>query len=282
MIESEADLLVAIQGVAKSVSKVLASGKSVVKALEKLDSPKTLERQDYLDDAISVLKTADLNSFGCNAQQQDIIKTLEEKLHKLRVTAHQTLIVGISKGVLNSANMRVLCDNPLVIYVHPLTLEVQFGQMKSTWTYAHEPLQTVSLDPGEIMDAHKMLLETFRASRVDSQHFWSLLKMAYDMVLIKKSEAAGARIDIVELLTPLAWLWPNSIATKKTPASLPRYLLAYQLQKLRADGLLSNNGWRLELGTATGGSTRNKSNVLFVPMGHSEGQYYLSLCFKQA
>ncbi|MBQ9396446.1 MAG: hypothetical protein IJU23_13160 [Proteobacteria bacterium] len=282
MIESEADLLVAMQGVAKSVSKALASGKAVVKALEKLDSPKSLERQDYLDDAISVLKTADLNSFGCNVQQKDIVKALEERLHKLRITAHQTLITGISKSVLNPQHLRVISDNPLVIYVHPLTLEVQFGQMKSTWTYAHEQLQTASLDPGEIMDAHKMLIETFRASRIDSQHFWECLKMAYDMVLMKNSEHAGACIDIVELLQPLAWLWPNQVAMKKSPANLPRYLLAYQLQKLRADGLLSHKGWRLELGTATGGSTRNKSNVLFVPMGASEGQYYLSLCFKQA
>lgn len=282
MIESEADLLVALQGVSKSVSKALASGKAVVKALEKLDSPKTLERQDYLDDAISVLKTADLKSFGCDAQQKEIIRSLEDRLHKLRVTAHQTLIVGIGNAVQNPAHLRVICDNPLVIYVHPLTLEVQFNQMKSTWTYAHEPLQTVSLDPGEIMDAHKMLLETFRASRVDSQHFWEILKMAYEMVLIKKSIPAGSSIDIVELLPPLAWIWPNQVAMKKTPASLPRYLLAYQLQKLRTDGLLSHKGWRLELGTATGGSTRQKSNVLFVPMGHSEGQYYLSLCFKQA
>ena len=281
MFESESELLVALQAAAKSVNKVLASGKVIVKALEKLDSAKSLDRQDYVADAIEVLKTSDLNSFGCGATQNALILTLEHRLHDLRMHAHHNLVAGITQGVDKPENLRILSDVPLVIYIHPLTLEVHFEQTKANWTYAHEQLQTTSLDPSEILEAHKSLLDTFRASRIDSQQFWDILKTAYEMVLLKKKEPASSRVDIVELLPPLAWLWPNPNAMKKSP-SFPRYLLAYQLQKLRADKLLQNHGSRLELGTATGGSTKNKNNVLFIPMGASEGQYYLSICFRQA
>ncbi len=281
MFESESELLVALQGTAKSVNKVLTNGKIIVKALEKLDTAKSLERQDYMADAIEALRTTDLTTFGCGATQKDLLHALELRLRDLRIHAHHNLIAGLTQGNEKNNSLRIISDNPLVIFINPLTLEVQFEQMKAVWTYAHELLQTTSLDPEEILEAHKSLVDVFRATRIDSQQFWNILKLAYDMVLLKKKEPAGASVDIVELLPPLAWLWPNLAAMKKT-AVFPRYLLAYQLQKLRADKLLQNHGLRLELGTATGGSTRNKNNVLFIPMGVSEGQYYLSICFRQA
>ena len=43
--------------------------------------------------------------------------------------------------------------------------------------------------------------------------------------------------------------------------------------------LLERRGRRISLGTATGGSTRNKRNVLFVPVSVTDGQYYLSIVF---
>ncbi|MBR4984545.1 MAG: hypothetical protein IKY83_02240 [Proteobacteria bacterium] len=279
MFESESELLVALQAAAKSVNSVLTSGKALSKALEKLDTPKALERQDYVSDALEALKVNDLTIYGCGAQQQDMIKTLDQRLHKMRLNARQALMNGLAQGVDKPDHLKVLSDSPLVIYMHPLTLEVHFEQTKAVWTYAHEPLQTVSLAPDEIIAAHRALVETFRASRIDSLSFWNVCRLCYDMVLLKDGQPSGSRVDIVELLPPLAWLWPNTI--KKTTA-FPRYLLAYQLQKLRSDKLLQQQNIRLELGTATGGSTRNKANVLFVPMGAFEGQYYLSICFKQA
>lgn len=281
MFESESELLLVLKTTAKSVNKVLTSGKTLVKSLEKLDSTKALDRQDYVADALDVLKTTDLAQYGCGAQQKEIMAALDQRLRTLRANAHHLLLAGLKKGIDKPENMRILSDNPLVIYVHPLTLEVNFEQAKATWTYAHEPLAVTSLDPEDILNTHKTLLETFRASRIDSQNFWSVCKLAYEMVLLKHGQQIGSRVDIVELIPPLTWLWPNPTALKKNN-TLPRYLLAYQLQKLRADGLLQNRNFRLDMGTATGGSTRNKANVLFVPMGISEGQYYLSICFRQA
>ena len=281
MYESESELLTALVEVVKSVNKVVSEGKALSKALEKLDSSKALLRQDYVADALESLKDNDLRVYGHGEQQKALVHELEKRLHALRVNAHRILIEGLTQCADKPEHMKIISDNPLVIYMHPLTLEVYFEQAKAVWTYAHEPLQNVSLDAGEIMTAHQALVDTFRASRVDSKQFWQLLKLAYDMVLLKQGQPAGTRVDIVELLPPLGWLWPSAVATKKG-SSFPRYLLAYQIQKLRADGLLQNKGVRLELGTATGGSTRNKANVLFIPMGATEGQYYLSICFRQA
>ncbi len=280
MFESDSDLLIALQGVGKTVNKVLSEAKGLAKSIEKIDSVKALGRQDYLTDLMDSLKSNDLAMFGCGTDKSELIHAIENRLRTLQMNARQNLMAGLQTAFDNPNHLRILSDSPLVIYMHPLTVEVHFETGKAALTYAHEVLQTVSSVPEEILNAHQQIVENFRASRIDSQQFWQILKLAYDMVLLKEAQPMGARIDIVQLLPALAWIWPNAAATKKNVV-FPRYLLAYQLQKLRSDGLLVNRGWRLDLGTATGGSTRNKANVLFIPMGHSEGQYYLSICLRQ-
>ena len=280
MLESDSELLIAIQTTAKSLNKVLNGYKILAKSLEKLDTEKSLERQDYVADALDALKSNDLTALGCGELQTDIKQSLAVKLRNLRANAHHNLVTGLTKGLGDKAEqMKIISDSPLVIYLHPLTLEVQFEQKKATLEYAHEPLATTSLDPDEILKTHADLLDVFRSSRIDSARFWDICKMAYEMVVLKNGQTANSRVDIVELLPPLAWLWPNPAAMKKN-AVFPRYLLAYQLQKLRADNMLQQKSLRIDLGTATGGSTKNKSNVLYIPAGATEGQYYLSICFR--
>ena len=282
MLNSESELLIAIQATSKALNKVLTGYKSLSKALEKLEDAKSLERQDYVGDALEQLKQNDLGPLGCGESQAAIVETLTNRLRDLRANAHHDMVVGLTKGMSDKPEqMKVLSDIPLVIYLHPLTLEVQFEQKKAVLTYAHEALATTSLDPDEILKTRAELLDVFRASRIDSSRFWEICRLAYDMVLLKNGQPAGSRVDIVELLPPLSWLWPNAAALKKN-TQFPKYLLAYQLQKLRSDRMLQYQNLRLDLGTATGGSTKNKANVLYIPMGASEGQYYLSICFRLA
>lgn len=280
MYETDAQLQAALCQVSKTVGQVVAASKQLVKSLDKFSAVDALNRQDYVADAVNAFKSMDLSYFGGESNFSELIRRLEERLHSLRAHARQDLLSGLSACVAKPEQMRMVSDNPLVVYVHPLTLEVQFEQCKATWAYAREPMAQTSLDPQEIWKMHESLVDQFRAQRIDSRSFWKVLKMAYDMVVIKNGLSVGDRIDIVELLTPMAWIWPNASALKKQ-VQLPRYLLAYQIQKLRQEGLISHQGYRLDLGTATGGSTRNKANVLFIPMGPTEGQYYLSLCFRR-
>lgn len=281
---SDAELLTTLQTMQKSLKRVLDSYKAVTKALDKFDKNDALKRQDYLDDALSTLKTADLSIIGYADQKTLICGELEERLHAIRQNAKRNLITGLSEHVdmANKAHFKILSDSPLVIYIHPLTLEVNFEAAKAKWTYAREELVTTSLDAKEIMSAHAEILESFRATRIDSAQFFTACKMAYEMTLIKRGLKQGERVDIVELLTPIAWLWPEPQCGKKGMTQLPRHIMAYQLQKLRAEKMISQNGIRVDLGAATGGTTRNKANVLYVPHSSTDGQYYLSICFREA
>ena len=279
MFDSESDLLASVQATAKALAKVLGDYKSTLKALEKLDSPKSLERQDYLADAVSLLKKVDLSRLGCGERQKEFESALNERLRQLRANAHHNLITGLTKGMEKPGQLKIISDSPLVIYMHPLTLEVNFEQSRCQFTYAHEPLASTSLEPEEIMNVHAAQVDIFRSIRIDSNRFWDICHLAYEMVLMKNKQSPETHVDIVELLPALSWLWPNQGNKKLSP--FPKYLLAYQLQKLRSDKMLQNHNLRLDLGTATGGSTKNKANVLYVPLGGTDGQYYLSICFRQ-
>ncbi len=279
MIE-DSELVLSFQAMQKTLKRVLDSYKSLSKALEQFNKKDALARQDYLSEALTAIKNADLSIIGCADRKDTLTRELEDRLRALHLNAHRTLVTGLADHVENQAHMKIVSDNPLVIYVHPLTLEVQFDNYKATWTYAHEPLATTSLDPAEIMATHAELLDAFRAARIDSNQFFTLCRQAYEMAAIKNGVKFGERVNLVDLLTPLAWLWPDDQKGKKGFTTLPKYLFAYQLQKLRADKLLQNGDVRIDLGAATGGTTRNKNNVLYVPHSSVEGQYYLSICYR--
>ncbi len=261
MFETDAELWSALQQMSRTVNQVVAASKPIAKALDKMGDVASLNRQDYVADALNAIQ-------------------LEDRLRTLRMTARQDLIAGLNATAPKPDQIKMVSDSPLVLYVHPLTLEVNFEQCKTTWSYAREPMAQSSLDPSDIWNVYGELLDQFRAARIDSKSFWQALKAAYDIVLLKDGKPAGERIDIVDVLVPMAWIWPHAVQLKKA-TQFPRYLLAYQIQKLRQDGLIAHNGYRLDLGTATGGSTKNKANVLFIPMGPTEGQYYLTMCFRR-
>ena len=163
--DADSELLASLQSAAKSVAAVVAQGKTVVKALERFDAPKSLDRQDDLADALDALRGVDLNAYGCGALQGVIAESIEQRLRTLRATAHHELLTGLRDGVEKAEHLRVLSDSPLVVYVHPLTVELLIEQKKAVWTYAHETLQTVPLAVEEILAAHRTLVDAFRASR---------------------------------------------------------------------------------------------------------------------
>lgn len=280
MFETDAELWSALQQMSRTVNQVVAASKPIAKALDKMGDVASLNRQDYVADALNAIQHADLAPYGGADSYAALIRGLEDRLRTLRTTARQDLIAGLNATAPKPDQIKMVSDSPLVLYVHPLTLEVNFEQCKTTWSYAREPMAQSSLDPSDIWNVYGELLDQFRAARIDSKSFWQALKAAYDIVLLKDGKPAGERIDIVDVLVPMVWIWPHAVQLKKA-TQFPRYLLAYQIQKLRQDGLIAHNGYRLDLGTATGGSTKNKANVLFIPMGPTEGQYYLTMCFRR-
>lgn len=274
---NDAEMLAQAKDFASTIAQKQALLKPLGKSLEKLKSVEDLQRQDFLaeiDKAFAQEVLAEFAQSGAAAWLDEI----RGRLRALRHSAKQRLMQGLSAEFKSEA-VQILSDHPLALYLHPFTLQVDFEQARATFSYARENIEACALDTQEIAKMHAQLLEQFRAQRVDSKRFFVKLRAAYQMLCIKNGLAPRERVDLVDLLLPLAWLWDEGGGAKKALSPLPKYLLAYQLQKLRKDKLLTYNGAQLDLGVATGGSTRNKGNVVYIPQGPSEGQYYLSITF---
>ncbi len=177
-----------------------------------------------------------------------------------------------------------ISESPLVLYIEPLTFEVDFDGGSCKLLFGHEPIDELALDADAIVETHEATVARLNDESVDSEQFFELLHAAYRTVLVADGGEPGERVDLVDVLVPMAMLRADRDALrKKGPGAMEpfeRHLLAYQLAQLRSDGLLERDGVRLDLGAATGGSTKDKKDVLYIPVGATGGQYYRALRFE--
>jgi hypothetical protein len=192
-------------------------------------------------------------------------------------------LVGALHSAAGAAGIEVtrLGGDPPAFELAPVTVEVDFEGGAARVLYAREEVVTAALDAEAILEARGEAMGRIRKHGLESETAFELIRRAYGMVLSAIGGRAGERIDLVDLLWPLSLLvadrakWRKLAASKVEPFT--RYQLAYTLHRLRRDGLLTHQGVRIDLGAATGGTTRDKRNVIFVPSGPGEGQYYLSM-----
>lgn len=170
-------------------------------------------------------------------------------------------------------------QEPPTVALAPLTVEIDFEAGSATILFARETVNAVTADADLIVEARARAMATIQGSAVASEVFFDRLAGAYDFARVTAGLADAERVDVVDMLTPLAIMAAGveSWRSDKAPEPFPRYLLSYQLHRLRRDGLLARNGRRLDLGAATGGSARDKSGVIFLPTSATDGQYYRSV-----
>ena len=110
------------------------------------------------------------------------------------------------------------------------------------------------------------------------EHLW----LAYRRCLLTEKKPVGERVELVDLLPELAMLNQGPRfkldPTRENFRPYGKVRLAFDLARLRKSGTLTHQGYRLSLGTATIGTTRQKDRVLYLEEG-GRGQYYLSLAF---
>ena len=265
----------------KAVRKQTAPLRNALDALDALcaEGP-TLE---VLEKGLGPLGDGRFDDEALEAQRHALHQELSELHQRLRSRARSQLVGALSRrGREEGVEVEPLSETPLELRIAPLTVLADFARAEATLLYAREPVQSCTLDPEAIWAARLEVVERIRAGAQGSPEFFECLLAACRLAQARRGLGADARVDLVDLLGPLSLLQHPVDEWRKLPAKAlepyPRWLLAYQLQRLRKDACLSHAGHRLELGAATGGSARKKQNVLFVPAA-GDGQYMLSLRF---
>lgn len=165
------------------------------------------------------------------------------------------------------------------------TLAVDLGRRMAVLRYARNDLAKVPLNPEGVLEGMQRQHAQLEGKGFDPTLFFEQVLQAYQVRLHRTSQAFGARVDLVDLLPEIAFIRQGPAFLEDpqrdhfTPYS--RVQLAYDLARLRRAGRLSHRGFRLGLGSATGGSTRQKSRVLYLEDERGNGQWYLSIRFSR-
>lgn len=228
----------------------------------------------------------DLELPALNEGRQRVVDLLEKELPRMRTKARMKFLTTLEMlATQEELKVERISESPLVLYLKPLTLEVDFDGGGARLLFGHEPISELPINARSIMEERKKILAGLKKEALSSEDFFPLLKKAYQSVLAREGAEFGARVDLVDVTIPLSMLLakPRDLRRRGIDAlkPYPRELLVWQLARLRQDGMLQVDGLRLDLGAATGGSTKNKEDVLFIPVGPSSGQYYGSLRFER-
>ncbi|MFB6263715.1 MAG: hypothetical protein ABEL76_08855 [Bradymonadaceae bacterium] len=252
------------------------------KALEQLCRTGALENLDLVRKYTDWLRDANLEAVELEEERQHAVDSLDTYVEHRRRKRRMRFMRELDRAAgEHDLSLEKRSDTPLVLAAAPFVVEADFESGRAELRYARETLEDVPLDPEALFGAWTRNRRRLEARSVDSPVFFEWLERAYDLAIAARDSSPGDRVDLVDLLAPLALLasdadqWRDP-STEELDA-YPRFLLAHQLRQLRRDGLLERDGRRVDLGTATGGSTENKEDVVFLPTAPGEGQYYLSI-----
>lgn len=256
-----------------------------LKAAKKLAQPGALVAMAQLEKYLPALRECPTTL--SLEELPPLVSDIEAHLEHLRRFGRHQIIGALRSRAIDEglSEPALLAEQPPTLFIAPFTCELDLDRGEARLLFAREIVTTAELEVDAIYKTRAEAMARIQDEAIPASEFFSLLHTAYRTVLMARGKAHGERVDLVDLLAPIALLRNDVDAWRKLElsrvAAFPRYLMSYQLRRLRKERALEKNGLRLELGTATGGSTRNKTNVLFLPTRGDEGQYYLSLCFRR-
>ena len=116
------------------------------------------------------------------------------------------------------------------------------------------------------------------------QEMFADIWTAYKIMLRCRRKGVGDRVPLHDIWAVLAVLRQSEEFTENGAASAfreySRAQFCWDIVRLRRCGGLQRRGLRLNLSTATIGTTKNKEQVFWLDDGVGSGQYYLSLWFQ--
>lgn len=178
-------------------------------------------------------------------------------------------------------------DQPLVYGWDAFEVSCDFETGRAQVLFGRELCDETEIVAAAIGKATATVKERHESWRGQpTAELFARLRRAYVMAAAATDAASGARVAIVDLIVPLANLITAPARWRqKGPEGLspyPRERLVVELHQLRRQAALEAGGLRLELGVATGTSTSNKADVVFVPSNGRDGQYYATVRFVEA
>lgn len=282
----------------KSVSYI-ESGKALLDALENCKRSRNLASLARLANAVSAWE---------NCQVAENWSRFSDKIDQVRNWALKETEIAFRKNFKTKAaqsrwEVRCVGSEPLEFKVGPFSVRPQFETGTFSLAYARVliaddfPLDSDFLFQTLDDQAASFNKGGYKASLPDSvsaesqegqelfcQEMFADIWTAYKIMLRCRRKGVGDRVPLHDIWAVLAVLRQNQEFTENGSASAfkeySRAQFCWDIVRLRRCGGLQRRGLRLNLSTATIGTTKNKEQVFWLDDGVGSGQYYLSLWFQ--
>lgn len=251
------------------------------------DYGKEVEKQRKALDALAQAATWDERAARERARKQlagarlelpavsDFVAELEQAATKIAGEKRRGFVDQLSQAVQKAElQMQALGQQPPVFDVHGIQVEVDYDKEEARLAYGREALGKCALTPTAILRDREAHIARLQGAWPGAPEFFDAFAGAYRARAGRENKPIGERVFLVDLLPELELEY--KLRKWKLSDALDKSALAYCLDRLAREGVLEKDGMRLELGTATGGSTKDKKRVLFLQKGLGGGQYYLT------
>lgn len=269
----------AVQSDLKARAKVLTASAGLLGPLTK---PAAFEDLKKLDAALAKArkKLATFESVPkLAAQALDAVDGwAQERRRSLRERLGRELGAACERAGLT---MRVVSrEAPAEIRIPPLAVRVDFERGSAELRFAQEPLGQVAADAEAIVAAVVKTKAALDRS-LDAAAFFDACLAAWKAARV--ATGAPERVEILDFLPYLAIGMQKpgfrSAPTKENFVSYPRAQFAYDVLRLRRELGFSRNGYRMNLGVATGTTASQKKRVVYLEDEDGVGEYKLTVFF---
>ena len=173
-------------------------------------------------------------------------------------------------------SLRVEGQAPLRLRIDPIVVDVDLDKNLAVLRFAEHELGRCPAQAAAILGARAAALQALEGPGWDPVHWHRQLRAIW-------SELGGGWQDLVAALPRLCFRLqgPGFLHDPRAEAFLPypRARFAFDLRRLRRDRALAADGHRLCIAPATGGSLRDKNDVLMIEDADGRAQWHRSFTF---
>jgi len=267
-----------------ALDRMIKESNAALRAINSVPNAMTMATADKWRASLRRIEESSLPEPTLRAQVDEVCAKLNAELDTLEKEAGRRFVEDLkSSAARQDITLKLIGESPLALLVNPLTVECDVDKGTASISFGKELIERVALDVRSVMRVRDETVRIYKEHTPSPTELFQRYHRAYQMALLEAGLPPGERIDIVDLFPYLSVLAADRGALRRAnprPIEVfPRHRVSYDLYSMRKGAALEHGGTRIDLGAAVGGSTKKKQDVLFVPTGPAEGQYYLSIRF---
>jgi hypothetical protein len=198
---------------------------------------------------------------GMGKLVEPLLKRVEDDLKERRKRLHENLAKDLVAACgLKNLDLRVIRrEEPVEVRIPPFGVTIDRSKGLATLHFARKSLVECAANADDIVSAHQEAKRSF-GGNFNGQAFFGACRKAWSAACGAGEAGTGERVELLDFLPYLA-------------------LFAFDVMQLRNQSGFTQDGWRFNLGVATGTTASKKDRSIFFEDENGNGEFKLTVFF---